>query len=564
MVASHCLFSSKLEVGFSSRCFHWIKTAVYEVLKMKETRIITAALPFANNIPHLGNIAGSHLPADIFARFCKLKGYRTIFVGGTDEHGTAIEFAAQKLNKTPKELCDDLYIKHKSIYEWFGIGYDNFSRTSRPIHHKLVTEFFLSLHNAGVIIEDTINIPWCGRCQKGLADRYITGTCPSCDYEGANGDQCEKCAKIIEAKELLDPHCSVCKSNKVIFKDSKHLFLDLRNISREIENWIDSNSNLRSQVKALAKGWLRQGLLPRCITRDLKWGVKVPIKGYEDKIFYVWFDNVIGYISATLELLGNEGKQLWKDEKTKTYYFLGKDNIPFHTLFWPGQIIADGNYVLPHNVIGLQYVNFEGKKFSKSKQIGIFSDQAINSGIPLDYWRFYLTYILPETKDTDFVLADFKERVNKELIGNIGNFVNRTLKFAWNKYDGKVPAIKIRDAELEQKIIDKVKNIDSLYEKCEFRSALTEILKLSDIGNRYFSDKAPWKDDNSDVINYCTEISRILAILISPIVTEASQKILDLVNTSDTSLEISAVDKNITQPDILFQPLEDENLRCLH
>ncbi len=529
-----------------------------------ETRIITAALPFVNNVPHLGNIVGSHLPADIFARFCRLKGYRTIFVGGTDEHGTAIEFAGQIQNKSPKALCDELYKEHKKIYDWFRISYDNFSRTSRGIHHEVVKEFFLSLYKKGYIIENEIKLPFCNNCKKGLADRYITGTCPVCGYKGANGDQCEKCAVLINPIELIKPSCSVCKSTNIEFKDTKHLFLDLKNISKDIEKWIDENPNLRPQVKSLARGWLRRGLKERCITRDLKWGVKVPVKGYEDKVFYVWFDNVIGYISATIELLGEEGSELWKDRNVKTYYFIGKDNIPFHTIFWPGQIIADGNYVLPYNVVGLQYLNFEGKKFSKSKGIGIFTDQIIKSNIPFDYWRFYLTYIIPETKDTDFILKDFKERINKELIGNLGNFVNRTLNFIWNKLDGKIPAIDKTDRKLEEEIKKRTIRIEKLYESCEFRAALTEILKMSDLGNQYFDKKEPWKTKDSNVLGYCYEINRILALSISPIVINGSQKIFKLLNTDNKDPEIDATAKTIRKPEILFNKLEDNMLEWIY
>ena len=525
-----------------------------------ETRIITAALPFVNNIPHLGNIIGSHLPADIFARFCRSKNYRTIFVGGTDEHGTAIEFAAQIQNKTPKQLCDELHKEHKAIYDWFKISYDNFSRTSIKIHHELVKDFFLKLYQNGLITEKTIKVPFCLKCQRGLADRYITGTCPHCNYEQANGDQCEKCATLIDPIELKNPHCSVCKSKEVEFRDTRHLFLDLRGITGEIEKWLDSNKNLRLQVKNLAKGWLKQGLQERCITRDLKWGVQVPLDEYKDKVFYVWFDNVIGYISATYELLGEEAFELWKNKEVKTYYFLGKDNIPFHTIFWPGQIIGQKEFVLPYNVVGYQYLNFQGQKFSKSKKIGIFSDQVIDSKIPLDYWRFYLTNILPETKDTDFSTDDFQERINKELIGNFGNFVNRTLNFIWNKCDGKVQEITIIDEELETGIYQSIKKVDECYESCDFREVLQEILKLSDLGNQYFNKKEPWKTNDTNALAYCYELCRILSLLFSPIIPDGTDKLKTLLNTDNKELKINREKKTINQPEILFRKLEKEEL----
>jgi len=525
-----------------------------------ETRIITAALPFVNNIPHLGNIIGSHLPADVFARFCRLKSYRTIFVGGTDEHGTATEFTAQIQNKKPEELCTELYQKHKDIYDWFKISYDNFSRTSRRIHHELVKEFFLKLYKNGFITEKTIKIPFCLKCQKGLADRYITGTCPYCGYEQANGDQCEKCATLIDPIELINAYCSICKSKDVEFRDTKHLFLDLRSISGEIEEWIDNNKNIRQQVKNLAKGWIKQGIQERCITRDLKWGIQVPLKGYKDKVFYVWFDNVIGYISATYELLGEEALELWKNKDVKTYYFVGKDNIPFHTIFWPGQIIGQKEFVLPYNVVGYQYLNFEGQKFSKSKKIGIFSDQAKNSNIPLDYWRFYLISILPETKDADFSIKDFKERINKELIGNFGNFVNRTLNFIWNKFDGKIQEISEIDEKLEEEIYQRIKKIEEYYEKCDLREALQEILKLSDLGNQYFDKKEPWKTNDTDTLAYCYEFCRILSLLFSPIIPDSTKKLKILLNTKNKEFKINRKEKIINKSEILFKKLENEDI----
>ncbi len=521
------------------------------------TRIVTAALPFVNSSPHLGNIVGSHLPADIFARYSRMKGHRVIFVGGTDEHGTATEFAAQKEGITPRELCDRYYIIHKRLYSDFLISYDNFSRTSREIHHKLVQEFFLELYKNGFITEQEINTPYCNNCKKGLADRYITGTCPRCGYDKANGDQCEACGSVLEPAELLSPHCTTCGSTGITFKNTNHLFLDLTGVTKDIENWIDSNPHLRSQVKSLAKGWLHQGIKKRCITRDLTWGIKVPLRGYEGKVFYVWFDNVIGYVSATVELLGDEGLKLWEDKATETYYFLGKDNIPFHTIFWPGQILGQGKLVLPTNVVGLQYMNFEKQKFSKSKGVGISADKAISSNIPVEYWRFYLTYILPETKDSEFIVDEFFERVNKELIGNYGNFVNRVLDFVYNKFNGRVPEVSTKDSTLEKAILDSIYKIDSYYDSCELRFALYELLKLSDLGNRYLNEKEPWKSGKTDALNYCLEIIRLLAIYFEPILPQSSQRVFMFLNTDNRKIEIDTSAKAINKPEILFRKLEE-------
>ena len=526
----------------------------------RETRIITAALPFANAVPHLGNIVGSHLPADIFARYCRIKGHRTIFVGGLDEYGTAIEFAAQKLGVTPQSLCDQLYKEHKKIYDWFNISYDNFFRTSDPLHHQLVQEFAIRLYEKNILVEKSIELPFCLTCQKFLADRYIKGICPKCGNDNAHGGQCENCATVLTPRELENPHCAICGSYNIEFRKKKHLFLELKQVLPLLEKWLDNNSNIKPQVKNLAKGWLNLGINARCITRDLKWGVPVPIKDYKDKVFYVWFDNVIGYISATVNLLGEEGKKLWMNPDTKTYYFLGKDNIPFHTIFWPGQIIADGRFVLPHNVIGLQYLNFEGQKFSKSKQIGIFGDQVMQSNIPVDYWRFYLTRIIPEKKDTEFTIADFQEKINTELNDNIGNFINRTIHLIWSKKEGKLPQLENPDKEIESQINLITKKIDIHFEKCEFKYALQEILKLADFGNKYIADNKPWQTGDVTVLSYCYEICRILAIYLSPITPHSSQSIFELLKTNDTNIALSKKPKSVKQPRIIFRKLEESDL----
>lgn len=526
---------------------------------MKETRIITAALPFANAIPHLGNIVGSHLPADIFARFCRLRKYRTFLIGGMDEHGTAIEIAAQQAKKTPKKLCNELYKVHKEIYDWFGIDYDNFSQTSREVHHDLVKKFAEILHKKGYIKEKEIATPYCPRCRRGLADRYITGVCPHCGYESAHGDQCEKCGRVLMSADLKQPFCSVCRSDKIEFKKTKHLFLDLRQVVSRIEEWLDANANLRPQVKNQAKGWLKTGLKERCISRDLKWGVQIPIKGYKDKVFYVWFDNVVGYVSSTIELLGREGGKLWRDKETKVYHFLGKDNIIFHTIFWPGAIIASGEFILPHNVVGLQFLNYEGQKFSKSKGVGIFGDQLLKSDIPVDYWRFYLASVIPETRDTEFLADEFVSKINSELIGNFGNLVNRTLHLVNRQLKGKAPQIVV-DEDAEKQINHCVKKAVDAYEKCEFRNALKWILSLTDFGNKYLEQKQPWKTNDANALAYCCEVCRLASVLISPIIINGSAKILDLLNSRDDKLEISRNEKSVKKPEIVFTKLEADAL----
>ena len=332
--------------------------------KKKERILVLCALPYTNGIPHIGNLVGSHLPADIFARFCRLKGAETLFVGATDENGTPTEVAALELGKTPRELTDVLYRVHKDIYDWFEISYDNFSRTSSPTHHRTTQEFFLKVHGNGYVSEGVMRLPYCESDKIFLPDRYVEGTCPVCGYEHARGDQCESCSTLLDPVQLIRPRCKVDGSTPV-FKDTKQLFLELGKVQGKLERWIGSRKTWKPQVTSLAKGWIREGLRKRSITRDLRWGVPVPLDGYRDKVFYVWFDAPIGYVSATKEWAEERGrpglwKKYWLDRRTKVYNFLGKDNIPFHTIFWPGMLFAHGGLNLPYDVVGQQFCNYEG------------------------------------------------------------------------------------------------------------------------------------------------------------------------------------------------------------
>ena len=404
---------------------------------MKERRLVTAALPYINNVPHLGHIVGSHLPADIFARYCRAKGYETLFVGGTDENGSTSEIAAEEIGVDIDIFCDKLYKEHKKVYDWFNISYDNFSRTTHPLHHKITQEFFEKIYENGFVKEGKLKVFYSPEEKRFLPDRYVKGTCSKCGYEDANADQCEKCTSVLDATQLTNPKSTIT-GNPVEVREATHLFLRLDQLSGKLEKWLKEKKNWRSQVTSLALGWIKEGLKERCITRDLRHGVKVPLKGFEDKVFYVWFDAPIGYISSTKEVSPKNWGKFWKDKDTKIYHFLGKDNIPFHTIFWPGMLIANGEFNLPHYVEGLQYLNYEGGKFSKSKKKGVFCEKLPETDINPDIMRAYLTFIMPESGDTEFKWKDFQRRINSEMIGNYGNFVNRTLSFIYNKLDRKI------------------------------------------------------------------------------------------------------------------------------
>jgi len=533
----------------------------------KEKRLVTVALPYTNNVPHIGNIVGSHLPGDIFVRYCRLVGHEAILIGGTDDHGTASEIAAKKYGITPEELADFFYKIHKEIYDWFNISYDNFSRTSNKIHHKTAQEFFLKIHENGFIKEKMLKLPYCTKCDKQLSDRYIEGTCPHCKKEGARGDQCEKCSKLLEPEELIKPYCAICNSKSIVFKEKKHLFFSLDKLSNKLDKWIKSNDIWRSSVRNLALSWIKEGLIPRCISRDIDWGIQVPLEEYKDLKFYVWFEAPIGYISSTKEWNQKKWKDYWQNKHAKIYHFIGKDNIPFHTIFWPGEIIANGNYILPHNVVGLQYLNYERSKFSKSRGWGVFCENLPSAGLDSDYWRFYLSYLIPETKDTEFLWDDFQLRINSELIGNFGNFVNRTLTFVNNYFKNTIPKVRVKDKKFLDAIEKQIDKVLEAYEAVELRRALLEILKLSDMGNKYFEKKEPWKTQDPEVIFIGANLCKILALLIQPFIPESSEKILDILNCKEEDWKkvkkFDLKDHKIKKPYIIFKKIEDKQIKEL-
>jgi len=515
------------------------------VISFAERWLVTAALPYSNNLPHIGNIVGSHLPADIFTRFLRLFGEDVVFVGGTDEHGSPIEVAAYKQNITPEELTNRLYILHRKIYEWFGISYDNFSRTSNSTNHKTTQGIFLNLLNNGFVIKKKLLLPYCQNDRRFLPDRWVEGTCPYCKFRPARGDQCENCGRLLDPQDLIEPYCVIDKT-KPTFKEVEHLFLDLPKLEPELLKWIKSQKHWRLNVKNTALGWIKEGLKTRSISRDLKWGIPIPLEGYKDKVFYVWFDAPIGYISSTIEWAERNRKN-WKDywqNQTKIIHFLGKDNIAFHTITWPATLMGAGGFTLPYDVVGLEFLNYEGDKISKSRNWGIFLD--VQNGevkviqnenvieIDPDLLRFYLALIMPETKDSDFVWKDFQEKVNAELIGNFGNFVYRTLSFLKTNFNSVVPepdTLSVKDKAVFKKISEKKKTIEKLVYDYKFRDALKEALELSAVGNKYFQDKKPWEilksdpDEARNTLYVAVNLLRSLAIIFSPFVPFACEKI---------------------------------------
>ncbi len=528
--------------------------------KPKEKILITSALPYVNNIPHIGNIVGSHLPADIFARFMRTLNYDVTFVGGADEHGTPIEIAAQKKNLNPKELCDYYYNIHKKIYEWLNISYDIFSRTSNEIHHRTTQEFFTEIYKNGYIKEGKISLPYCEKCNRVLPDRYVEGTCPHCGYEKARGDQCEMCGNMLNPTELKNPRCAICGSKPEIVERT-HLFFELNKLSAQLEDWIKSKKGIwSSNVIAESLGWIKEGLKERCITRNIRWGVKVPLEKFKDNVFYVWFDAPIGYISFTNEL---KKENLWKKDSNnagnvKIYHFIGKDNIIFHTIFWPAMLLANNKFNLPYNVVGLQYLNYEGGKISKSQNRGIFCENLSDSGIDSDVWRFYLTFLIPENSDAEWKWDEFLNKTNSELIGNFGNFVNRTLLFIQKNFNGKINFKELNFGDDEVEVLGKVRRKAEEHKQTmlngHLRDGLKKILEISDIGNEYMQKKAPWKnlkenfEESRKTMYCCALICYELANICHPFLPNSSGKIFGMLN-----LKVEPKFENVYKEDIEFE-----------
>jgi len=539
-------------------------------------RLITSALPYVNNVPHLGNLI-QVLSADVFARFCRLRGYDTLYICGTDEYGTATETKAQEEGVTPRELCDRFHALHRDIYAWFGISFDKFGRTSAPEQTQITQSIFLDLERNGFIKEQTIEQLYCDSCGRFLADRYVKGTCPSCGYEGARGDQCEHCGKLLEPTELVKPQCSSCGSTPHL-KATTHLYIDLPAIKPKLEPWIKSASEKgfwSNNAIQMTQAWLRDGLRPRAITRDLKWGIPVPLAGFEDKVFYVWFDAPIGYISMTAGLAAEKGfdwKSWWQNpENVELYQFIGKDNIPFHTVIFPSSLLGSGrDWTMLHHMSSTEYLNYESGKFSKSKGVGVFGSDVMETTIPADVWRFYIFWNRPETSDYTFTWADFLEKVNGELIGNLGNLANRTLTFVSRYYGGKIPEGK-PDAAFWEKAKAIEAAVSASLERADLRDAFRTIFELSDLANKRFQDGEPWKTRTSNpeaaasLISDLCYILRDLAVMTQPYMPHAAEKLASMLNVKlgKGGLDWSALGSTeglseVRTPEVLFAKLDEK------
>jgi len=542
------------------------------VVSMKK-RLITSALPYVNNIPHLGNLI-QVLSADGFARFCRSKGYETLYICGTDEYGTASETKAAQEGLSPQELCDKYFVIHRDIYKWFEISFDYFGRTSTPLQTEIVQAIFKKVDEKGYIREAEIEQLYCEHDQRFLADRYVVGQCPKCGSLGARGDQCEECGSLLDPTELIDPKCGICGSTPVLRK-TKHLYLDLPKALPLLQEWLDVASIDGFWAKnaiQTTKSWIRDGLKERAITRDLKWGIPVPKEGYADKVFYVWFDAPIGYISITANYT-DQWRQWWQNQQNvELFQFIGKDNIPFHTVIFPSTLLATGDpWTMLHHMSSSEYLNYEGGKFSKSKGLGIFGNDVQNTGISADMWRFYLFYNRPEKADVLFTWKDFQEKINGELIGNISNLAHRTLSFIDRFYDKVVPEGEI-DATLKAIIEAREAEIEGYFERSELREALRHICYLSSVGNKAFQDGEPWKTrleksaETASLLKTLIYLIRDLAILLAPFIPKASGQLLKYLNSEGATWQdlgnYGGIVK-INKPNYLFKRIEDELIETL-
>ena len=536
-------------------------------------RLITSALPYVNNIPHLGNLT-QVLSADVFARFCRSKGYETLYICGTDEYGTASETRALQEGVTPRELCDRYHAVHRDIYKWFNISFDYFGRTSTPLQTEIVQHIFNEVDKNGYISEKESEQLYCPECKRFLADRYVTGTCPHCGDTGARGDQCDKCGTLLDPTELIDPKCSVCGHTPEL-KKTKHLYINLPKALPLLQKWMDKASVDGFWAKnaiQITNSWIRDGLQERCITRDLKWGIPVPKEGFEDKVFYVWFDAPIGYISITANATEN-WEYWWRDpENTELFQFIGKDNIPFHTVIFPSSLLATGEkWTMLHHMSSTEYLNYEGGKFSKSRGIGIFGNDVQETGIKADVWRFYMFYNRPEKQDFTFTWKDFQEKINKELIGNLSNLVNRTLTFVKRFYDGNLGEGAL-DQELKAQIIEKEKEITDSLERADERDALRAIFALSDIGNKAFQASEPWKLRNEDperakaILRTLVYLIRDLGVMVTPYMPSTGDKILAFVSSPSSTWNDCGTftgELKVGEISLLFEKLEDKRVEEL-
>ena len=554
-----------------------------EEKKFKRTTV-TAALPYANGGVHIGHLAGVYVPADIYVRYLRLKKREVVFIGGSDEHGVPITIRAKKEGVTPQDVCDRYHKLIKDSFEEFGISFDVYSRTTSPTHNKFASDFFRKLYDDGKLVEKESEQYYDEEARQFLADRYIMGECPHCGNPNAYGDQCEKCGSDLSPMELKNPHSTISGSQPVIRK-TKNWYLPLNNYQKWLKQWIlEDHKEWRPNVYGQCKSWLDMDLQPRAMTRDLDWGIPVPVEGAEGKVLYVWFDAPIGYISNTKELCDSDPERFgswqkwWQDPETRLVHFIGKDNIVFHCLIFPTMLKAHGGYILPDNVPANEFLNLEDNKISTSKNWAVWLHEYLRDFEgKQDVLRYVLTANAPETKDNNFTWKDFQERNNSELVAVYGNFVNRALQLTKKYWDGVVPACgELHDVDRQaiQEFKDVKEKLEAYLEAFKFREAQKEAMNLARIGNKYITECEPWKVWKTDlkrvetILNLSLQLVANLSIAFEPFLPFSSKKLRSMINMTEYdwselgSTDLLPAGKQLAEPELLFDKIEDEAIEA--
>ena len=551
--------------------------------------LVTAALPYANGFIHLGHLAGAYLPADMYVRYQRSMKRDVLFICGSDEHGVAITVSAEAEKTSPQAIVDRYHPANKSAFEVFGMSFDNYSRTTLPLHHETAREFFSDFHKRGILREKTEKQLYCEKDAMFLADRYVEGVCPNCSYPQARGDQCENCGTWLNQTDLRQPKCKICGNTPVV-RETAHWYFPLGEFQKRLEEYIKERNDRdgwKENVLRYCEGWFKDGLQDRAVSRDLSWGVQVPVKGYEEKVIYVWFDAVLGYISSSREWAQKIGKpeewkKYWQTEDTKYVAFIGKDNVVFHCIVFPAMLMAwnDGpntKYILPENVPANEFLNLEGQKFSKSRGWAIDVRDFLKF-FPADLLRYTLAVNLPEARDSDFYFKDFQARTNNELANILGNFVNRTFAFTEKTFAGQVPSAKTvgaLDKEILASLQETPGKVGELYDHYRFREAVFETMNLARQANKYFNDSKPWETAKNRIeqcattLNISVQIIRSLAILLEPVIPTMAQSIWTMLNLQGTpsgagwvSARESVIPEGhrLNKSEILVTKIEDKTL----
>ena len=538
--------------------------------------LITSALPYINGVKHLGNLIGSILPADVFARHLRQCGEEVLYICGTDEHGTPAELAAQAQGQTIEEYCAHMHATQREIYKRFSISFDHFGRSSSPENHEITQSIFKTLEANGYIEKRLIKQVYSNTEQRFLPDRYVIGTCPHCAYEKARGDQCESCGRLLDTIDLINPHSALSNSTDLEIRSSEHLFLKLGRLTSRLKQWVEQHDQWSTVTKGVAKKWLQEGLKERCITRDLEWGVKIPKEGFNGKVFYVWFDAPIAYISISQEWAKHQNdasawKNWWYDagEKTRYYQFMAKDNLPFHTIFWPAVMMGtEQPWKLPDDIKGFNWLTYESGKFSTSDQRGIFTDTALTL-FPADYWRYYLLANAPESSDADFNFPHFAQVINKDLSDTLGNFVNRVHALIKKYFNGLVPEYIKLPAEhpLVRQCSNHLRLISEALTQMKFRQATQALRQFWVFGNEYISEEQPWKLIKTDeaaaaqILVNCLHFIYYFSVASTAFIPDTAQRLFNVINIkqSPDTVDINGVPTfNILK---LNDPIHlDENL----